>query len=131
MKAEELRTLDAEELGGRLKGARRELYELRFKLAVGQLENHRQILRVRKDIARILTVIHQRALDSAVSVAYAAAAPIAVENPEPPVETAVTADTAKAAKAAKATPEPVEAAAAPAKKTRARKKAEPADKDKS
>jgi large subunit ribosomal protein L29 len=60
MKAEELRTLDADELGNRLRGARRELYELRFKLAVGQLENHRQILKARKDIARILTVMHQR-----------------------------------------------------------------------
>ena len=60
MKTEELRTLDAEELEGRLKGARRELYELRFKLAVGQLDNHRQIRQVRKDIARILTIVHQR-----------------------------------------------------------------------
>ena len=65
MKAEELKTLDAEELGGRLKQARRELYELRFKLAVGQLENNRQIRKARKDIARILTVIHQHRLEDA------------------------------------------------------------------
>jgi large subunit ribosomal protein L29 len=62
MKAEELRALDAEELGGRLKGARRELYELRFKLAVGQLDNHREIRKARKEIAQILTVVHQRRL---------------------------------------------------------------------
>ena len=62
MKAEELQTLDAEELSSRLKGARRELYELRFKLAVGQLDDHRQIRKVRKDIARILTVVHTRRL---------------------------------------------------------------------
>ncbi len=62
MKADELRTLDAEELSSRLKGARRELYELRFKLAVGQLDDHRQIRKVRKDIARILTVVHRRRL---------------------------------------------------------------------
>jgi large subunit ribosomal protein L29 len=62
MKAQELRELDAEELGGRLKGARRELYELRFKLAVGQQDNHREIRRARKEIARILTVVHQRRL---------------------------------------------------------------------
>lgn len=62
MKVEDLRTLDHDELSGRLKGARRELYELRFKLAVGQLDNHRQIRRVRKDIARILTVVHARRL---------------------------------------------------------------------
>jgi large subunit ribosomal protein L29 len=60
MKVEELRTLDAEELDGKLKDARRELYELRFKLAVGQLDNHRQIRQVRKDIAQILTIVHQR-----------------------------------------------------------------------
>jgi large subunit ribosomal protein L29 len=62
MKTEELRELDAEELGGRLKGARRELYELRFKLAVGQLDNHREIRKARKEIAQILTVVHQRRL---------------------------------------------------------------------
>jgi large subunit ribosomal protein L29 len=62
VKAEDLRTLDGEELTTRLKGARRELYELRFKLAVGQLDDHRQIRQVRKDIARILTVVHARRL---------------------------------------------------------------------
>ena len=62
MKAEELRALDSEELGGRLKGARRELYELRFKLAVGQQDNHREIRKARKEIAQILTVVHQRRL---------------------------------------------------------------------
>jgi large subunit ribosomal protein L29 len=63
MKARELRELDMEELGGRLKGARRELYELRFKLAVGQLDNHREIRKARKEIARILSVVHQRRLE--------------------------------------------------------------------
>jgi large subunit ribosomal protein L29 len=62
MKSEELRALDSEELGGRLRGARRELYELRFKLAVGQLDNHREIRKARKEIAQILTVVHQRRL---------------------------------------------------------------------
>lgn len=68
MKAEDLRTLDADELSSRLKGARRELYELRFKLAVGQLDDHRQIRKVRKDIARILTVVHARRLDGTLEV---------------------------------------------------------------
>lgn len=62
MKAEDLRALDAEELQSRLKGVRRELYELRFKLAVGQLDNHREIRKARKDIARILTIMHLRRL---------------------------------------------------------------------
>lgn len=78
VKAEELRTLDAEELGGRLKQARRELYELRFKLAVGQLENNRQIRKARKEIARILTVIHQHRLEGAAAGAEFEAAAVAV-----------------------------------------------------
>jgi large subunit ribosomal protein L29 len=64
VKAEELRVLDPEELSNRLRASRRELYELRFNLAVGQLENNSQIRRVRKDIARILTVMHLREQDA-------------------------------------------------------------------
>ena len=62
MKVGELRVLEDDELGTRLKTARRELYELRFKHAVGQLENSSQIARVRHDIARIMTVINEREL---------------------------------------------------------------------
>ena len=43
-------------------GARRELYELRFKHAVGQLENSSEIAKVRHDIARIMTVLTERDL---------------------------------------------------------------------
>ena len=60
MKVNELRELEADELGMRMKTARRELYELRFKHAVGQLENSTQISKVRHDIARIMTVLRQR-----------------------------------------------------------------------
>jgi ribosomal protein L29 len=45
-----------------LRQARRELYELRFKHAVGQLENSSQISKVRHDIARIMTVLGEREL---------------------------------------------------------------------
>jgi large subunit ribosomal protein L29 len=79
VKAEELRALDADELTSRLKGARRELYELRFKLAVGQLDDHRQIRKARRDIARILTVVHQRRLGIPVP---AGAAAVEAEAPE-------------------------------------------------
>jgi large subunit ribosomal protein L29 len=64
VKAEELAVLDQHELSDRLKTSRRELYELRFQVAVGQLENNRQIRKVKKDIARILTVIRSRELAS-------------------------------------------------------------------
>jgi len=60
MKVDELRVLEEDELGTRLKAARRELYELRFKHAVGQLENSSQISKVRHDIARIMTVLTER-----------------------------------------------------------------------
>lgn len=86
MKAEELRELDPEELSGRLKGARRELFELRFKLAVGQLDNPRQIRKVRGEIARILTVVHERRLDEEVQQVYAGAEAIMPPAPEAPPE---------------------------------------------
>ncbi len=62
MKSSELTVLEQDELQTKLKESRRELYELRFKLAVGQLEDHRQVRKLRRDLARILTVIHQREL---------------------------------------------------------------------
>lgn len=89
MKAEELRTLDGEELTSRLKGARRELYELRFKLAVGQLDDHRQIRKVRKDIAKILTVVHARRLGEEIMEA-----PVEAAEPETAAAVAATAETA-------------------------------------
>jgi large subunit ribosomal protein L29 len=60
MKVDELRVLAEDELSDRLRAARRELYELRFKHAVGQLENSSQISKVRHDIARIMTVLRER-----------------------------------------------------------------------
>ena len=62
MKVGELRVLEVDELNGRLRTSRRELYELRFKHAVGQLENSSQIAKVRHDIARIMTVLTEREL---------------------------------------------------------------------
>ena len=60
MRVDELRVLEQDELGVRLRTARRELYELRFKHAVGQLDNSSQIKKVRHDIARIMTVLRER-----------------------------------------------------------------------
>ena len=133
VKAEDLRTLDGEELSTRLKGARRELYELRFKLAVGQLDDHRQIRQVRKDIARILTVVHARRLgeeifevpvedDEVVTAPVAAETPAAagVEAPEGPGGTVAE---APARATDEETPENVETAEeAPAPRARARRR---------
>jgi large subunit ribosomal protein L29 len=107
VKPEDLRTLDTDELSSRLKGARRELYELRFKLAVGQLDDHRQIRKVRKDIARILTVVHARRLDGTLELSGPVAAAVEAESVEEPV-----ADAAETA-TGEETPENVETADEP------------------
>jgi large subunit ribosomal protein L29 len=82
MKVDELRVLEEDELGGRLKAARRELYELRFKHAVGQLENSSQISKVRHDIARIMTVLQERAFGIVAQVAPDAITVGAVAEPK-------------------------------------------------
>jgi large subunit ribosomal protein L29 len=62
-KASELAELDDEELDTRLAEYRRELLNLRFQLATGQLDNVSRLAQVRKDVARVLTVIRQRELE--------------------------------------------------------------------
>jgi large subunit ribosomal protein L29 len=58
----ELRNLDDAELTSRLREAKEELFNLRFQGATGQLENHGRLRAVRKDIARIYTIIREREL---------------------------------------------------------------------
>jgi len=58
--ATELRELDDEELEGRLGEYRRELLNLRFQSATGQLDNVARISTVRKDLARVLTILRDR-----------------------------------------------------------------------
>ena len=77
MKVDELRELEEDQLADRMKTARRELYELRFKHAVGQLENSSQIAKVRHDIARIMTVISERELGLSASPASGEAGALA------------------------------------------------------
>jgi large subunit ribosomal protein L29 len=62
MKATELRELSDDELRGRLRELQEELFNLRFQLATGQIENVGRIRTVRRDIARLKTVQQQRAL---------------------------------------------------------------------
>jgi len=89
MKVDELRVLEADELGMRLRTARRELYELRFKHAVGQLENSSQISKVRHDIARIMTVLRERDFGIGPSLEEAQPSAVAVAEPEPEEEAVV------------------------------------------
>jgi large subunit ribosomal protein L29 len=99
MKVDELRVLEEDELGGRLKAARRELYELRFKHAVGQLENASQISKVRHDIARIMTVLTERQFGI-----VAQAAPDAIIIDSSPAKTATKTATKATPKAAEPKP---------------------------
>jgi large subunit ribosomal protein L29 len=61
-KPEELRDLSDEELDTKLAEAKEELFNLRFQLVTGQLDNPMAIKIMRKEIARILTVIREREL---------------------------------------------------------------------
>ena len=62
MKASELRELSVEELQTKLTELKGELFNLRFQLAVNQLENSSRIGAVKKDIARVSTILRQREL---------------------------------------------------------------------
>jgi len=60
--AVELRTLSDDDLAARLREAKEELFNLRFQAATGQLESHGRLRMVRRDIARIYTVMREREL---------------------------------------------------------------------
>ena len=65
MKASELRDMSVEELQTKLTELKEELFNLRFQLAVNQLENSSRIGAVKKDIARFSPVLRQMELDGA------------------------------------------------------------------
>ena len=62
MKTEEIRALKTEELAKQLEEAHQELFNLRFRAATRQLVNHREIPRVKRNIARLKTIIREREL---------------------------------------------------------------------
>jgi large subunit ribosomal protein L29 len=70
----ELDTFDNEKLFEELKKAKEELFNLRFQSATGQLESHGRLRAVKRDIARIYTVLRERELGIR-------ATPVAVEAP--------------------------------------------------
>ncbi len=59
MKAKDFREMSAEELNTKLVDLKKELFNLRFQSAINQLENPMRIKAVKKDIARILTVLKE------------------------------------------------------------------------
>jgi large subunit ribosomal protein L29 len=58
--ASDLAMLDGDELSSRLGESRRELFNLRFQLATGQLDNPARVPQVRREVARMLTVLRER-----------------------------------------------------------------------
>ena len=63
-KATELRELPDEELLARIEAAKEELFNLRFQLATGQLDNPSRVKEVRHDVARIATVLREREIET-------------------------------------------------------------------
>ncbi len=64
MKAVEIRALSADDLQLKLKEARAELFNLRFQMATGQLDNTARVKEVKKDIARIQTEMRAREMSA-------------------------------------------------------------------
>ncbi|MFN3707703.1 50S ribosomal protein L29 [Microcella sp.] len=75
----ELDTFEDERLLDELKRAKEELFNLRFQAATGQLESHGRLRAVKRDIARIYTVIRERELGIR-------ATPAPIEAPEKPAK---------------------------------------------
>ena len=66
-RAVETRELGDEELVSKLKESKEELFNLRFQVATGQLDNNRRLQTVRRDIARIYTIMRERELGLSVA----------------------------------------------------------------
>ncbi|HZT67255.1 MAG TPA: 50S ribosomal protein L29 [Acidimicrobiales bacterium] len=82
MKTEELRQMDEDELEIKLVEARHELFNLRFQVVTGQLDNTARIPQVRREVARIMTVQREREIAAAEALeAEAEAAARAGEAP--------------------------------------------------
>ena len=60
MKATELKNMTSAELTSKLKELKSELLNLRFQNAINQLENTHRIADVKKDIARVMTILHEK-----------------------------------------------------------------------
>ena len=60
MKASEIRSMTSEELEKKLKELKNELFNLRFQNAINQLDNPHRIGEVKKDIARVMTVLREK-----------------------------------------------------------------------
>ena len=60
MKAKELRDMTGDELTAKLKELKNELFNLRFQHTINQLENPHRLTEVKRDIARVMTILRQK-----------------------------------------------------------------------
>ena len=60
MKAKELRDMTGDELNAKLKELKNELFNLSFQHAINQLENPHKIVDVKRDIARVMTILQEK-----------------------------------------------------------------------
>ncbi len=62
MKASDIRDLPVEEIQQRLSDTKEELFNLRFQNATGQLDNYKRLTQLRKDVARLKTILREQEL---------------------------------------------------------------------
>lgn len=67
MKAHEIRVLSTNEIEGRLNDAEQEFFNLRAQFTIGQLENFNRLTELKRDIARLKTILRERELGPAVA----------------------------------------------------------------
>lgn len=60
MEAQGIRALSTEEAKAKLHDAQEELFNLRFQLTIGQLQNHSRITQLKRDVARFKTILRER-----------------------------------------------------------------------
>ena len=65
LKVAEIKELSREEIQGRLDETKEELFNLRFQNATGQLDNYKRIKELRRDVARIKTILRQQEIEAA------------------------------------------------------------------
>ena len=81
--AAELRELDDDELEERLGEYRKELLNLRFQLATGQLDNAARVGQVRRDVARVMTLLRDREIALAEGRPVSGGGPVGADAPPP------------------------------------------------
>ena len=79
-KARELRELDEDELETRLREAKEELFNLRFQHVTGQLDNYARLQQVKRDVARMNTLLREHEIEAAEAIDMAAPAEEAATN---------------------------------------------------